>query len=248
METTIDEFASCAEQPSTSTHDRRHDGHFFEFFEAMLHDGKEVDDMVCDDTRLVTTLQKLLAIAVFGLVAYGLVLGAMLQVSGVDSLWFIPVEGTPVLWVPLALTGGFLTAMAVCLPSFYFYTLLSGLDASFRLVTAQSLRVQARSSVLLLGVLPFYLAIGLTPFLGIEVMLTQLGFVLAIGLILPFLVGFGGLVSVYASFRRLIKRLPLTHSRRGNFVLRMVACWAAVMASVAPVAVVRFATYFSTVI
>ncbi len=250
METTIDEFNSqstpAADERSTPT-----DATLFHFFEAMLRDGEEIDDMVCDEDNLVATLQKMLLLAVLGLSTYGVAFGALLQAAPLDASFLgglLPLGGNPVIWMPLALTGGFMAAIAVCLPSFYFYTQLSGLDASFRLVTAQSLRVQARTSLLLLGVLPFYFAIGLTPFLGISAIAMELDFVIAIGLTLPFLVGFTGLWSVYTSFRRLIERLPITHPRRGDFVLLMVAAWATVMASVAPVAVYRLSAYLSAII
>lgn len=248
METTVDEFTA---QPTedTGSDTAVTDTDLFQFFEAMLRDGKGVDDMVCDEENLVATLQKMLLLAIFGLMAYGVAFGALLQAAPMEalSLGIFDAPGNPVLWMPLTLTGGFLTAIAVCLPSFYFYTQLSGLDASFRLVTAQSLRVQARTSLLLLGILPFYFAFGLTPFLGVDALAMELEFVIAVGLVLPFVVGFTGLWSVYASFRRLVERLPLTHPRRGDFVLRMVAAWAAVMACVAPVAVYRIGAYLSAV-
>ena len=139
--------------------------------------------------------------------------------------------------LPLSFVGAFMTALLVCLPSFYFFTQLSGLDASFRLVTAQAVRVMARTSVLMLGVLPFYAALSLTRVVG---GLFSPYTVLHMGFYLPFLVGLFGIASLYRSFRSLLKVLPITHERRGRFLLRMVLAWGAVYSAVAPVALYRF--------
>ncbi len=217
---------------------------FGEFFHAMLRDAEGVDDMVCDGERGLSALHHLLILGILGLALHGLALGVVIHLATPALPLSFATQGMPLLWVPLALVGGFLSSIAICLPSFYFYTQLSGLDASFRLVTAQSLRVQARTSVLLLGILPFYLAWALSSFLGIS----QIDQVVALGFIIPFLMGFAGLYSVYQSFRRLAKKLPITHTRRGQFVLRLVLCWGAVTATVAPVAVFRLAQTFSGVL
>ena len=219
-----------------------------DFFDAMMRDDESVDDMVCDEPNLVFTIQKFLALATAGLLLFGLALGTIIQLAQPIVLMGFPLEGTPIVWVPLALTGGFLSAIAIGLPSFYFYTQLSGLDASFRLVTAQSLRVQARTSTILLGLLPFYIAFSLMPFTGLAASEMCLETVIAVGISLPFIVGFAGLLSIYTSFRRLVKRLPITHPRRGDIMLRLVLCWGAVAVCVAPVAIFRIAEYLSAII
>lgn len=217
------------------------------FFEAMLQDDVVIDDMVQDEENLLSTIQKLLAIGAAGLLIYGIALGIVLELAKPMEFIGLQIQGTPVAWMPLTLAGGFLGAIAICLPSLYFFTQLSGLDASFRLITAQSLRVQARASVILLGVLPFYIAWALASFLGIDALSTDLDLVIGIGLFIPFLVGNAGLWSIYNSFRRLVGRLPITHARRCDFVLRMVICWGAVVCATAPVAVYRLGEFLSTI-
>ncbi len=241
MEATLDQFETTAESTASPKETMG-------FFDAMLRDDEVIDDMVCDTTNLTGTIQRLLAIATAGLLLYGLALGTILQMAQSMEILGFAVTGTPIIWMPLTLAGAFLLAIAICLPSFYFYTQLSGLDASFRMITAQSLRVQARTSLVLLGVLPFYLAWGLSTFLGFELLATEIEFVIFAGFILPFSIGLVGLASVYASFRRLVKRLPITHPRRGNIMLRLVLCWGAVMIAVTPVAMFRIGEYLSTVI
>ncbi|MFU8804922.1 MAG: hypothetical protein ACNA8W_14000 [Bradymonadaceae bacterium] len=239
MEATMDRIEVTHHQIHSPGESRTPD-----FFEAMLRDDERVDEWVQDEASLLGTIQKLLALGVSGLVIYGLAMGIVMELAKPQVL----IQGTPVLWVPLALVGGFLGAIAICLPSFYFYTQLAGLDASFRLITAQSLRVQARASVILLGVLPFYIAWALAGFLGIEVLAADLELVIVIGFLVPFLVGNAGLLSIYRSFRRLVHRLPITHRRRGNVVLRMVLCWGAVVLAIAPVAIYRLAEFLSQII
>ena len=241
MEATLDQFETTAESTASPKETMG-------FFDAMLRDDEVIDDMVCDTTNLTGTIQRLLAIATAGLLLYGLALGTILQMAQSMEILGFAVTGTPIIWMPLTLASAFLLAIAICLPSFYFYTQLAGLDASFRLITAQSLRVQARTSVILLGLLPFYVAWGLSPFLGIDFLAAELHLVLAAGLALPFLVGLAGLISIYRSFRRLVKRLPITHPRRSGVVLRLVLCWGAVMICVAPVAMLRIGQFLSGVI
>ena len=214
------------------------------FFDLVLTEGRPMDDLVVDEDGLVGTIQKLLGVAIVGLVIYGAIVGAVAEVSTLPA-WFT--RGEPILWMPLAFGGAFLTAIAVCLPSFYFYTQLAGLDASFRLVTAQSLRVQARTSVVLLGVLPFYAALALGAHLGFDLGLGANG-VTMVGVWLPFAVGVMGIATLYSSFKRLIYRLPITHQRRGNIVLRLVLAWGAVFSAIAPVALWRMGQFLGTVI
>lgn len=214
------------------------------FFELVLSEGRRMDNLVLDEGRLPTTVTRLLLLSLAGLAVYGAVVGLAAEASTL-SAWFN--TGAPILWMPLAFSGAFLAAIGISLPSFYFYTQLSGLDASFRLITAQALRVQARTSVVLLGVLPFYAALALGVGLGFDLGLGANG-VLMVGLFLPFVVGFVGIATLYRSFKRLVHRLPITHERRGNIMLRLVLCWGAVFSAIAPVALWRLGEFLGTVL
>jgi hypothetical protein len=59
------------------------------------------------------------------------------------------------------------------------------------------------------------------------------------GIALPFVVGLGGLRSLWSSFRRLSATLPVAHQRRPWFLPRMVLAWGMVYSVVAPVALYR---------
>jgi hypothetical protein len=211
------------------------------FLDTMLDGGEPLDRLLLDEGALPATIHRLLALSIFGLAAHGLVVG--LVVGGAEDHIFAWLgQGTPALWMPLTLVAAFLTAIAVGLPSFYFYTRLSGLAASLPLIVAQALRVQARTSVILLGILPFYAAMALT----VEFHFIAAETVEFFGLALPFAVGLLGLGSVYRSFRRLVEILPITHERRGNVLLRMVLCWGALVAAIAPVAMWRIGEVLGT--
>ena len=205
-------------------------------FDLILRGETRLHRVMRDEAGLPEVIQKLLALSVLGLAIHGVVLGlaAGMFEPRASLAWFQ--AGNPVVWMPLALIGAFLGALCICLPSFYFYTQLSGLDASFRLVTAQALRAQATMSVLLLGVLPFYAAWLLGTVVGV---FDEPGTALLAGMCLPFGVGLWGIRAVYRGFCDLAEHLPITHKRRGNFLKRLVLCWGGVYSVVAPVALYR---------
>ena len=91
--------------------------------------------------------------------------------------------------------------------------------------------------------IPSVLLLGFTPFYGAYVLACGLGYIgggaqsaYFTGFLLPFLLGAVGLRVLYMSFDDLITTLPQTHKRRGNVLRRMVLCWGAVYAAIAPVA------------
>jgi len=205
-----------------------------DFYELVLRDGKGLDRYVVEPELQETGVRQLLGVAVAGTLLYGAMVGLVAQVSGAGAP--LGLGRFPVVTLPLALTGAFLGALAICMPSFYFYTQLSGLDASLRVVTGQALRAQARTSVLLLGVLPIYVAVALASVVGLIDGGPEL---VSWGIALPFIVGLWGLRSLWSSFRRLSATLPVAHQRRPWFLPRMVLAWGVVYSVVAPVALCR---------
>jgi hypothetical protein len=221
------EDAAPVEKPASAPIPRTARG----IFELVLRGDPELDDRLLDERELPDNIRKLLAISIVGMAAHGAVVGLV-------NLAFLPSTVTPtaLLYTPITLVGGFLTALVVCLPSFYFYTQLSGLDAPFRLVAAQAVRVMATTSVLLLGLLPFYAAFALSHTVGL---IEEPRYVLFIGWLAPFVVGLCGIRTLLRAFRHLSGTIAITHARRGNFLLRMVLCWGAVFVMVAPIACYR---------
>ena len=209
-------------------------------FDLILRGQAHLTSVLRREEDLPVTMQKLLVLSLLGLGVHGLVVGFAAEALG-ENL-FAGAHGHPTLWMPIAFVLAFVGALCVCLPSFYFYTQLSGLDASFRLVTSQALRAQATTAVLLLGVTPFYAALVLAGALGLVE--SSIHVILA-GVAIPFVVGLFGMRALYKGFCDLAQVLPITHQRRGDFLRRMVLCWGAVYTAVAPVALYRIAEALS---
>ena len=211
------------------------------FYELVIRDGKELDQAIIHDAD-EESVRRLLAVSIAGLLLFGLGVGLAMQFGNHDvGRWLGPM---PAIAFPLALTTSFVGALAICLPSFWFYTQLAGLDASFRLVTLQALRVQARTSTLLLGALPFYAAVALGPVTGVLDEKT----VILIGLALPFFMGLFGVVALYRSFRRLANELPVSHRRRPFFVVGVVVAWSVVYTAVCPIALAWAGAIFGDIL
>lgn len=209
-------------------------------FELLLDDGQELDQAILDGRNYASVLRRLLLVSVVGMGVFAAIVGLIWPSSGLPGgAGLVP----PALWAPLVLIGAFLTAKVVCLPSFYFYTQIAGLDAPFRVIVAQSLRVQARSAVVLLGVAPFYAALALASHTDVIGTGNTLAPAL-IGVALPFVVGLSGVTSLYRSFRRMVDELPITNPSRVKFVMGLVLCWSAAFSAVAPVALYRYAEFF----
>ncbi len=209
-------------------------------FDLILRGQAHLTSVLRREETLPATMQKLLVLALLGLGIHGLVVGFAAEALGASL--FEGAHGHPTLWMPVAFMLSFVGALCVCLPSFYFYTQLAGLDASFRLVTAQALRAQATTAVLLLGVTPFYAALVLAGALGL---VDSTDRIIVAGLVIPFVVGLFGMRALYKGFCDLALVLPITHQRRGDFLRRMVLCWAVVYSAVAPVALYRIAEALS---
>lgn len=235
MDGTDETLASAALQGKATAHDDespRVDGPG-DFYELVLRDGPGLDRFIVEPALQEAGVRQLLGVSIVGTLAYGAMVGLVAQLSGAAPSFF---GRLPLLTLPLALSGAFIGALAICMPSFYFYTQLSGLDASLRVVTGQALRVQARTSVLMLGVLPIYVALALASVVGF---IDGGRALVSWGLALPFVVGLWGLRSLWLSFRRLSDTLPVAHQRRPWFLPRMVLAWGVVYSVVAPVALYR---------
>lgn len=207
-------------------------------FALVLRDGPPLDRLLLKEGGSLRVLQSLLGVGLLGVCSFTALVGwlAGIQSQALDlelTQWFGQV---PVITYPLVMALAFLLTLAICIPSFYFYTQIAGVDAPFTLITAQALRVQARTGVLLLGSLPFFGVLALGGELG---WFGHPAWVMGIGMAAPFLVGFFGLVSLMRSFGRLVDVLPITHPRRGVVFQGFILAWGGLYAVVSPVAVYR---------
>jgi hypothetical protein len=144
-------------------------------------------------------------------------------------------QGQTALGLILAYSFGLIAATGVCLPSLYFYGLLSGIRLSMLDVVAHALKGKATTAVALIGILPVYVAVAM----GILIIggwdsLVRLA--LWLGFILPFIAGLWGTVSLYRGFSGLADTLPPDRcERRGCFLRRLIFSWGACYTAVAPV-------------
>ncbi len=206
-------------------------------FELVLLRRWRLDELQLFPEAHAVLLPRLAALSAAALALHGLVVGALgARLPGISAEF---AASEPWQWLPLAVPAALFGALCLCLPSFWFYTQLAGLDAELRLVALLGTRVQAVASVLLLGLLPFWAAVALASVLHLPAPPPPL--VLLAGLALPFVAGLAGLLDLRRTLGFLVTRLPVTHERRGLFLQRLVLAWGAVYSAVAPVALWRLA-------
>jgi hypothetical protein len=219
--------------------------------ELLLKDPGRLDRLARDDGRQPLLIPCFLAVglASFGLFALALVLTlAAAPAAALPG----PLAGP---WAAhrtasaaalgLAYALGFTLTTGVCLPSFYFYGLLAGVRVSWLQVTAQVMKGQASTAVMLMGVLPVYLAAALgavvfgAPPDGLRVVLWA-------GLGLPFAAGLWGVRSIYLGFLSLSDTLPPERrDGRACWLRRLTAACSACYTAVCPVMIYTLWVYFA---
>ena len=159
---------------------------------------------------------------------------ALVRFEQTDSMAAFWRSGTPIHLI-IAYSCGLIAATGVCLPSLYFYGLLSGVRLSMREVVAHAMKAKATSAVALMGILPIYIALAL----GVAVFdwipsTIEVG-ALWLGLVLPFIAGIWGTSSLYRAFSGLSDTLSADRrERRVCFLRRLVFSWAACYTAVSP--------------
>jgi hypothetical protein len=219
--------------------------------ELLLKNPLLLDRLARDENRQPLLIPSFLAVglASFSLFAVALVLtlSAAPLVSLPEPLaarWSADRNGSAVaLWLAYAL--GFTLTTGVCLPSFYFYGLLAGVRVSWLQVTAQIMKGQASTAVMLMGILPIYLAAALGAVVfGAPPHVSRL--VLYIGLGLPFVAGLWGVRSIHGGFLGLADTLPQERRcRRECWLRRLTAACSACYTAVCPVMIYTLWRYFA---
>lgn len=135
----------------------------------------------------------------------------------------------------LAYAIGLIAATGICLPSLYFYGLLSGIRMTMLDVVVHALKSKATAAIALIGILPIYisLAMGMVIF-GLPTELVNATWML--GLVLPFIAGLWGTCSLYRGFCGLTDTMAdESRCRRECFLRRLVASWSVCYTAVSPV-------------
>ena len=200
------------------------------YFELLLKNRSELSELLRDNARQPEALQKLLAISLIGFAVYATITGAVLHLGDTNLTRFG--------WTSLLVsyTVGPIATLGICLPSFYFYALLAGVQASALQIAVQAVRAIAVTSVLLLGIMPVYLfvVVGLYIIKGPADDMFVLS--LTSGFILPVFAGCYGVVTFYRGFVDLASTLPSQRRRtRARFLSGMAIAQSGLYAFVMPV-------------
>jgi hypothetical protein len=219
--------------------------------ELLLKNPARVDRLARDGGRQLLLVPSLLAI---GLVSFSLFALALALTFGAAPAAALPeflaeqwtahrTASALALWLAYAL--GFTLTTGVCLPSFYFYGLLAGVRVTWPQVTAQVMKGQASTAVMLMGVMPVYVAaaLGGVVFGGPP---EWMRWILYAGLGLPFVAGLWGVRAIYRGFLGLSDTLPpQRRCRRECWLRRLTAACSACYAAVCPVMIYTLWGYFA---
>ncbi len=121
--------------------------------------------------------------------------------------------------LPLAYAIGIVLAACVCLPSFYFFSLLAGVKMSWLQLVSVLGKGMAANAVLLLGILPIYVALAMGLLIA-RAPDEALQWTLAVGLLLPFVSGLWGLRAIYRGIMDLSATLPFAWQCQRRCFLR----------------------------
>jgi hypothetical protein len=218
--------------------------------ELLLKERKHVDDLLRDEGRQVELIPRFLMIALASFSVYAAAMILLLHAAPAVALpsvlaagWSPGVQPAVALWLAYAL--GLVAATGVCLPSFYFYGLLAGVRISFLQVVTHCLKGQAATAIMLMGILPIYVAVALG-MLIFAAPAPRLELVLYIGLLLPFFAGLWGVASLFQGFMRLADTLRgRCGGQRDCFLRRLTLAWAACYTAVTPFMIYALWTHFA---
>jgi hypothetical protein len=218
--------------------------------EMLLKDPGRLDRLARDEGRQPLLIPSFLAVglASFSLFALALVLTlvaapAEARPGFLAGPWAAHPSASAVA-LGLAYTLGFTLTTGVCLPSFYFYGLLAGVRVSWLQVTALVMKGQASTALMLMGILPVYLAatLGAVVFGAPPDVLRA---VLYAGLALPFAAGLWGVRSIYRGFLSLADTLPPSRlTQRECWLRRLTVACSACYTAVCPVMIYTLWGYF----
>ena len=229
--------------------------------EMILKAPRRLDRRIRDSALQPIFIPQFLAIALISFALFGVALSLVLasarvtpQLTALDAyldesssnaklIRFESIDGFGTLWTSgdaWRLMGaycfGLIAATGVCLPSLYFYGLLSGIRLSMLDVVAHAMKSKATSAVALMGILPIYIAVALGVMVFDWMPDVFRDWAIWLGFVLPFVAGLWGTHSLYRGFGELTDTLPADRSeRRGCFLRRLVVSWAACYTAVSPV-------------
>ncbi|MBM4070046.1 MAG: hypothetical protein FJ271_14000 [Planctomycetes bacterium] len=220
--------------------------------ELLLKDESRVDELNRVPENQRELLPRFLFIAQASYLAYSLIMLLVINLAPQDSDPDRLIRLPPAGWqdgsglgLLLAYNLGIVLAACVCLPSFYFSSLLAGVRLTWLQIVSLIAKGTAANSIMLLGILPIYV----TVVLGGVVLAApeaELQWMIKIGLMLPFLAGLWGLRAIYEGIMDLhdVGGQP-DCSKRRCFLRRLTLSWAAVYTAVLPIMIYRLWEFFA---
>ena len=208
-----------------------------EVVELMLKSPPALDELMRDESRQGDLIPRFLAIGLIGFTAFGIAATVVFNASPARPRWVPAADWLTATAANLvvAYDVGLVAATGVCLPSFSFYGLLAGLKISMLRVAAHAVKCLATTAVVLVGILPIYVALALG-MIVFEAPVEWLRLTIGLGLALPFMAGLWGVRSLYYGFVALSDTLPPDQrDARGVFLRRLTLAWAACHSAVTPV-------------
>jgi hypothetical protein len=237
-----------AEPPAVESNERS----FVGLVELVLKNPERLDALNRDEHRQAELIPRFLGIVLVSYTLFGIALALILNATPAEAF---PSQGLPVppahwhdgsaFGLILAYDFGLVGATGICLPSFYFFSLLAGVRMSMLQLTAHIMRCTAASAVVLIGVLPVYVAVvlGLVVF---QAPTATLEFWLYLGLGLPFLAGLEGVRRIYLGVLSLASTMGQERcAKRYCFLRRLTLSWAALYTIVSPVMIYRLWQIFT---
>ena len=207
-----------------------------ELVELILKDRRKLDALIRDDALARDLIPRLLAVALTGLTIFGIAATLIVNLGGAQPAWVPPARWTDGTWASLTLAYvlGPLAALGVCLPSFYFYGLLAGVKLTMLRAAAFAIKCQAMTAVVLVGVLPIYVALALG-MIVFSAPADWMAWTVALGLALPFVAGLAGVRSLFVGFTELADTLSSCHgANRACFLRRLTLAWSVCYTAVSP--------------
>jgi hypothetical protein len=214
--------------------------------EATLKNPTRLNALCRDESRQGELIPRYLTIALLSYTIFGLSMLLILNSVSEDAYPRGPLPVPDAHWwdmsgpgLVLAYDLGLIGATGICLPTFYFFSLLAGVRMSMLQIVGQLLRGTAASALLLVGILPIYVAVVL----GLAVFEAPTGVLSAWlypGLALPFIAGLEGVRTIYRGVTVMADTLPPERRcRRECFLRRLTISWAACYTVVSPVLIYR---------
>lgn len=217
----------------------------FTYVELLLKNRPRLSEVLRHEDRLMEVLPNLLGISLLGFAVYSVIIWAVLNLGSAPSAG-LPKFG--LVSLALAYTIGLIASVGVCLPSFYFYALLAGVKASMVQLAAQAVRALAVTAILLLAIMPVYLALVVGLNIGGRPWAGSYYLSIRAGLVLPFLAGFFGVSAFYRGFADLAHTFPpQRRGTRGRFLKLMALAQSGLYAFVSPVMIYTLLNSFNRI-